>query len=379
VTLDAKGHWVASCHLKLEPRDRARKKYLIKLKNRIRSREEWLAGQDIGRSEHEALKRDLARIRDHLEDPARLPATRGIAIFASEPLGLMAAIPLPQVFRSRLVVDRSPLVRELAAVGDEFGVVYCALYDRTSARFFRVTAFEVEELPGLIPPTDPRRTTRFHRTSVAAGPGRGVAAAGEYRHHLRIREEKQRQYASIAQRLLEFSRMAQVRGFVLGAVGVEADAVLPHLHPYARGMVLGTARLSPRTATLAEVQDAVIRVRREAERNDEERLVQQVREHVGSGWAVNGVQATLDALAYGQVSTLLIRPDVAMPGFRCHQWDRLSLEPDTCEGPSTPVEDVLDDALEEALRQGSHVDVVEAPTLQGHIDGLAGLLRFKVG
>jgi len=254
VTLDARGHWVASCYLKLEPRDRARKKYLIKLKNRIRAREEWLAGQDLPRNELEALKRDLGRIRDYLDDPARLPATRGIAIFASEPLDLMAAIPLPQVFRSRLAVDRSLLVRELAAVEDEFGVVYCALHDRTSARFFRVTAFEVEELPGLAPPTDASRTSRFHATSVPAGPGRGVAASGEYGHNLRIREEKHRLYAGIAQRLLDLSRMARVRGFVLGAVGVDAEAVMPHLHPYVRGMVLGVTRLGIKSATPAEVQ-----------------------------------------------------------------------------------------------------------------------------
>jgi len=372
-------HWIVSCYLKVEPRDRAGRKYLIKLKNRIRAREEWVAAQGLGRDEQDALKRDLGRIRDYLEDPARLPATRGIAIFASEPLGLMAAIPLPQVFRSRLAIDRTLLVRELAAVQDDFGVVYCALYDRTGARFFRVTAFEIEELPGLIPATDPSRTNRFHATSTPAGPGRGLAASGEYGHNLRIREEKHRQYAGVAQRLLEFSRTAGVRGFVLGTVGVGAEAVLPHLHPYIRGMVLGVTRMNPKTATLPEVQEAVIRVRREAERSDERRLVEQVREHLGSGWAVNGVQATLDAMAYGQVSTLLIRPDVALPGFRCKEWDRLSLQPDTCEGKATPVEDVIDDALEDALRQGSHVDVVETTDLQSQIDGLAGLLRFKVG
>ena len=29
-------HWIVSCYLKLEPRDRARGKYLIKLKNRVK-------------------------------------------------------------------------------------------------------------------------------------------------------------------------------------------------------------------------------------------------------------------------------------------------------------------------------------------------------
>ena len=29
-------HWVVTCYLKLEPRDRSRGKYLIKMKNRVR-------------------------------------------------------------------------------------------------------------------------------------------------------------------------------------------------------------------------------------------------------------------------------------------------------------------------------------------------------
>jgi len=35
-------HWVISCYLKLEPRDRTRGKYLIKLKNRVKARLAWL-------------------------------------------------------------------------------------------------------------------------------------------------------------------------------------------------------------------------------------------------------------------------------------------------------------------------------------------------
>src|SRR5262249_17933644 len=145
--------------------------------------------QPMERSERDAISRDLERVRDYFEDPSRLPPSQGIAIFASELHKLLIAVPLPQVYRSRLSIDRTALVGELAAVADNFGVVISAVYDRTSARLFRVTALEVNELPS-IPALDTTRTSRFHGNSVAAGPGRGNAAIGEYRHHLRIQEEK---------------------------------------------------------------------------------------------------------------------------------------------------------------------------------------------
>ena len=42
-----------------------------------------------------------------------------------------------------------------------------------------------------------------------------------------------------------------------------------------------------------------------------------------------------------------------------------------------PVIDVVDDAIEEALRQGVDVNVVYEPEARDAIDGLAALLRFR--
>jgi peptide subunit release factor 1 (eRF1) len=42
-----------------------------------------------------------------------------------------------------------------------------------------------------------------------------------------------------------------------------------------------------------------------------------------------------------------------------------------------PVLDIVDDAIEEALRQGVDVNVVYDPEARSAVDGLAGLLRFR--
>lgn len=369
-------HWVVSCYLKLEPRDRSRGKYLIKLKNRIKSRQAWIERQDLSKAEREAIERDLERVREHLADPTNLPTGRGIAVFACEPLGLFEAVPLPEVFRSRLVVDRSPLVRELAALHDEFGLVLCSVYDRTSARFFKVTAFGIEELAGLAP-GDTTRAGKFHGPRSVPGSGR-KASAGEHNFHRRIQAEKERHYADIADRLFDLYRADSLRGIVLGGSGAAANAVAPHLHPYVRKAVLGTTKLNPKNATVAEVMEAVLDVRRQSERVWETEHVKELKEGIGTGWAVNGVDHTLKALSNGQVRTLLVDPTTALEGFRCGSTGRLTLREDECEheGVAGLLPDVVDEAIEEALRQGGHVDVIEDQEAQASIDGLAALLRF---
>jgi peptide chain release factor subunit 1 len=375
---DPAGQWVVSCYLKLEPRDRSRGKYLIKLKNRLKDRLTLLASLDLEREAREGIVQDLDRVRAYLADPGNLPTGRGVAIFASKPMGLFEAIPLPQVFRSRLAVDRTPLVRELAALDDEFGRVLCAAYDRASARFFEVTAFGVEELAGLAA-VNATRARRFHGATAMSRPGPGLAVSGEHNFHQRIRVEKQRHYAMIAQRLFDEIRERAVRGLVLAGPGAEGLAVARHLHPYAAKLLLGDVRLNPKTATALEVLDAVLTVRRAREREWEGEHARELAAGLATGWAVNGITATLSALERGQVGTLLIDAERAQPGFRCRSSGRLVLSADACsgEGEVDPVLDVIDDAIEEGLRQGVHVDVVEDTEARRRIDGLAALLRFK--
>jgi peptide chain release factor subunit 1 len=373
-------HWVASCYLKLEPRDRGNAKYTIKLKNRIKTVLAGLEARGASRADRIAVANDLGRMQEYLEEPGRLPAGRGIALFACQPLDLFIAVPLPMVFRSRLVVDHTPSVRELAAIDDEFGRVVCAVYDRTAARFFEVTAHEARELPSLTA-GETTRAGRFHaRPQGRTRDGLGFSALGEHNYNQRIRVEKQRHYAHIAERLFRLTRDgAGFRGVVLAGTGTDVAAATPHLHPYVSQLMLGTVKLNPKTAGAAEVLRAVVDVRRERERDWERRHVAELREALGTGWAVNGIDATLAALAQGQVRTLLVSPSVEQPGFRCGASGRLVLAAEACDadGPAEAVPDLVDDAIEEALRQGTHVDVVEDEDARAVVQGLAALLRFK--
>lgn len=371
-------HWVVSCYLKLEPRDRTRGKYLIKLKNRARLQLAWLEQRGVSRQERDAVARDLERVREYLEHPDNLPPGQGIAVFACEALELFEAIALPRVFRSRLAVDRSPLIRELAALDDEFGRVLCVAYDRTSARFFEVTAGGVQELTALAA-TDTTRAGKFHGQRSPTGTSVGSGSAGEHNFHQRIREEKQRHYAAIAARLFELARERHVRGVVLAGIGEASDAVEPHLHPYVSRMLLGTARLNPKAASPSGIMDAVLDIRAQSERRFETQHVAALKEGLGTGWAVNGTADVLVALQHGQVRTLLVDPTVEQQGYRCSITGRLGVTEAACEaeGTAEPVPDVIDEAIEEALRQSGHVEVVEDADARTGIAGLAALLRFR--
>jgi len=335
-------HWVVSCYLKLEPRDKTRGKYLIKMKNRVRETVTALARQPLERADREAIATDLGRVLQYFDDPGHLPSTRGIAIFASQGLRLFEALALPHVHRSRLGVDRVPLVRELVALEEEFGTILVAVCDRTAARFFEVTAFDCVELTALAG-IEASRGSRFH--AMPSG------SAGEHNYHMRIRTEKQRLYAHVADRIFQIHRQRPLTGLVVAGVGVDAGAVVPHLHTYLHDLVLGVVKLNPKQATAAEVREATLALREERERAWERAHADAVKDGVGTGWAVNGIDATLKTLTRGQVRTLLADGQDDDPR--------------------------IDDAVEEALRQRAQVDVLYDDKARRVVDGLAALLRFR--
>src|SRR5881296_2542316 len=254
---------VVSCYLKLEPRDKTRGKYLIKIKNRIREALAALERQVLDRALRAQVAADLEHVQAYFAEPTRLPPARGIALFACGALDLFEVLPLPHVHRSRLAVGPVPLVRELVALEEEFGTILVVACDRTGARFFAVTAYDVAELPGLT--AGATRPGKFHGERQAKRGGVLAGGYGEHNYHMRIRQEKHRHYAQVADRVFQIHTQRPLAGLVVAGIGVDAAALLPHLHTYLHDLVLGVVRSNPKRVTAAEVREAALSLREERE------------------------------------------------------------------------------------------------------------------
>jgi peptide subunit release factor 1 (eRF1) len=366
------GSPVVSLYLKLAPRDRERGKFQIKLKNRIKAAERAVERMDFDRHERDAITADLTRIQTHLADPGRLPHGQGLALFASKERKLWEVVDLPVVHRSRLSVARAPLVRELAGIEDEVGRLLVGVVDKTHAYFFEVTAFDAKDLGGEIEAVaeEPSRSPR-----------RRSGGLGEHTYHNRIRNTQQRHLEAVAERLFELSRRAPYQGVILLGPGNTPESVAAFLHQYVFERLLGVGTLGPKDATPATVRDAALEVRAHFESEREAAVVAEMKEGVARGWAVNGVAETLTALAHGKVRTLLVHGETSRPGFRLAGSGRLVVPGENAawkgEGEAAPVTDVIDEALEEALRQRLDINVLYDAAAAKAVDGLAALLRFK--
>jgi peptide chain release factor subunit 1 len=364
-------YWIASCYIRLLPQDRTRERYLIQLKGHRQGLTEALGALVTDRAERYRVEHDLDEVAAYVSEPANLPHAGGLAVFASTPLDLFAAVPVPRVYRPRLVVDRSPAVRELVAAQTDFGHVVAVVLDRSRARLFAVDASGAYEVVGL--PAVSARGARIH------GDGRGAPGHGEHGYHRRREEEIARHFRSVIEHLVTLDRNEPGQGFVLAGPPHRVSAFRDALPHELAAQVLGRAALSPRLATPADVFAAVLDVRAAHEASVAHDAVREMLVGIGEGWAVRGVRPTLAALTDGRLRTLLVGTTAGAPGFRCAQSGRLVLDAASCRGPAppAPVTDVIDEAVEEALRQKVALTLVQAPGDGEAVQGVAGILRYR--
>jgi peptide chain release factor subunit 1 len=363
-------HPVLSCYLRLGPRDRNRLRYLTEIRNRARALSQDPLYLGLDSEKRAEVERMIERLMDYLATPARLPHARGLALFACESLGLFAAVPLPRVHQTRLLLDDTPWIAELVALEDEFEPVLVALIDRAHARFFETTPMAGSELAGLVEPAG--RGGRF-RPDRRDAPG-----WGERDYHGRLAAERHRHYAAVGRRIEELARRRVIRGIVLAGPVKETAALSRFLPGRLADRLLGTVRLNPTSATIADVRQAAMAAAEEHDDRAVARELEELREMLGTGWAVDGPIETLRALHRGQVRTLLVREGLEGLAYRCAASARLVRSPGECrgEGGARPVRALADEAIEQALRLRARVIVVPGDAA-GAFDGLAATLRFR--
>ena len=371
VAVPAASHHILSCYIRLEPRDRTRDNYLIEFKDRVKALRTDPMVLTLGREEGLEIERDLTRVLDYLGNPRDLPHATGLALFACEKLGLFEVAPLTRVHRTRLMLDDTPWIGELVAAEEGTQPILTIVIDRAHARFFEVTAAGCAELACLTAAST--RGGRFHSD-------RGDAPGwGEHDYHRRLEQEHHRHYANVVQRVEERLRTGPFRGIVLAGTMDHTSALARFLPDGIADRLLGTAKLNPTAINAAELQATSLALAEEHSRKIMGSELLALDNAVGSGWGVNGPRETLRALHRGQVRTLFIRDNLEAGGFRCSATGQLVLAKGDCRNQGEPqaVRDLIDEAIEEALRQ--RVRVVIVPDCAGAeaVDGLAATLRFR--
>ncbi|RLJ70770.1 peptide chain release factor subunit 1 [Hydrogenivirga caldilitoris] len=387
---------VTSLYLHLRPEERQDNKYLRIYKDMVKEKKEELSKRNLSKGLFDSLERDFETIGEFLSEPKNLDGCRGIAIFSCSAENIFEVVKLPYVYRNRLMVAPDPLIREIAAIDEEFGKVAVLLLDRKHVRYFLMDIEETTEKVDFLEPLA-TRAHRFHSGGAALKgaqgtfqlrmPSRGAApnmvqhSYGEWRFHMRIREEWHRVLKLAADAAFEDWKESKFDRLVIGGFlenGIRE--IENHLHRYLKERLLGYIEVNTSEAKPTEVREKVLNLLWEKDREEERKLISELEELIGKGLAVNGTSKVLDMLAVGNVRTILVPENFEKPGYLCPETHLVSLKPECPLEGEKPVEigDIVDEVIEEALDQKATVEIVVNEELQRKIDGLAAFLRFSL-
>ena len=390
------GMLVTSLYLDLGPENRQNRKYLITFKDMVKEKKEEMEKRDLKREVRESVEEDFRRIEEFLSDPENLKNCRGIGIFSCSKRKLFEYIKLPYVYRNRLSVSEHPLLREVASIDEEFGRIGILLIDRKHARYFRMDIDSLSEVVNFMEPLA-TRSHKFHSGGASLKGAEGTFkmkmparvsdsnmvqhSFGEWRFHMRIKNEWHSLLKVSADAVFEDWKETKFDKLIIG--GVEKGKIREienHLHPYLKDRLTGYIVINPSTAKESEIREKVFDLIREKDREEEKKLIYELKELEGRGLAVNGTEKVLDMLNMGNVRTVLIPENFEMKGYVCSKTKVLGLRPECPLNEEEPIEilDIADEVIEEALSQKAIVKVIVDKDLQKEVDGLGAFLRFSI-
>ena len=289
---------------------------------------------------------DLRRIETYVRDDLNRSRVRGVAIFACAADDMWRVIELPVPVRTRVVINHTPAVGQLESVLREHEPIGVLLADRQRARMF---VFELGELVD--------RSELFEE-ALRDIDGRGDRDRGD---HAQAFEAHDHQHVRTAAHVA-FTVWGQhpFAHLAIAAPDALAGQLEAALHPYLRERLAG--RLSvPVTASHEQVLAAAQQIEAEVERARQAEIVDRLRAAVSAGRrGAAGLADVVEALGEHRVDTLLVSSGYSAPGWRCTSCDRLAAmgrRCRTCKQEMVEVEDLVEDAVEEALAQQCQVEI----------------------
>jgi peptide chain release factor subunit 1 len=307
-----------------------------------------------------AVRRDVERIREWLDDEFDRDGARGLALFASSAddffLALPLAEPIPDAVRVGGELYVSPLADSFAHEG-----AFVAVVSRERGELYRLANGRLE---ALVDETEEQRGRH----------DQGGWSQANYQRHIEdhVHRHLKTVGGAIDRRLRRGAELVVVIGeelrgeFAATLSAGTRDAVI--------GWVSAEAHLGP-NELLAVVRPVLV----EEGARRREQTVRRYREEIGRrGRAAVGWQETLDVAADSRVDMLLLEEGAERSVWQCPECGRAFLASGTCPVEGARLErreDGAEVAVHHVLANGGSVLHV-GPGALGDADGIAALLRF---
>jgi peptide chain release factor subunit 1 len=315
-------------------------------------------GGDVARSveaDVEAISRWVRREFDRGD-------VRGLALFASGG-EVFETVEVALGVRNIARVDERPYVVPLEVLLGRQHRIGLVRIERDKARIFRYQLGRIEETYAI--------ASDVHGQHMKGG-------WSQLRYQHTIEHELLHHMKDVGEVLRKLHDEEPFDCLVIAGPHTEALELSKHLHPYLQERLHGEPISMPNDLTVEGLKAKFAEVEQQLVSERRSELLQRLAAAQGvAEKAARGIRHVLEAVNQKKVETLFVVEGAGSPGYRSAT-GALALREDEAQaygGPVEPVDDLIDECIEESLRGGATIEFFrDEVRLDGH--PAAALLRF---
>jgi peptide chain release factor subunit 1 len=357
------GSYFVSLYLNVNPLTNPKGEYSIRLKNMLKD-----SAESLEKGVLKKVEKDLEALDAYVLGNRR-EFKHGLALISSKDNGFWREYHLSVPLKSELVVEKSPYIKPLLDILDNYQRYAALLVDKESARIFIIHLGEITEYGELHTPDVPGRHKRGGWYALAQN---HYVRHIDYHVGLHLRD--------VIKKFESFLKHEYIGRVIIGGSDEAVNMTKGLLPKTVLDKVVGTFHAGMFEGN-AEVMKKVEPALRGYEREQEEKAVKELLTRaMKDEKAVVGLEDVLKALEGGRVMKLLLLRDFSRRGFQCSGCGALSIKGEVncpyCGGKMEEVGYIVDLAAQKVVEQGALVEVVAESEELEKAGGIGAFLRF---
>ncbi|MPZ74070.1 MAG: hypothetical protein GEU74_12715 [Nitriliruptorales bacterium] len=312
--------------------------------------------------QRDAVVADIEAIGRWVRNEFERGDIRGLAIFATEG-EIFETVQVAIGVRNIARVNPRPYVVPLEALLGRHHHVALVIVERDKARIVRYQLGRAWEYQGI--------ASDVHGQHKQGG-------WSQLRYEKNIEHEVAHHFKDTVEVLRQLHADTPIDCLVLAGPNAEAADFAKKLHPYLQQVVHDEILSLPPQSSLDELKERLQEVEQKLVSSRRSNLLQRLAAAQGTAEkAARGIRHVLEATNSKRIEVLFVVEGAGQPGYRSAT-GMLALHESEAAAygePVEPVNDVIDEVIEEAVRSGAHIELFRDEV---RLDGqpVAALLRF---
>lgn len=357
------GELFTTVYLNVNPVTNTKGEYFIAYRNLVKPEIDKLSNAD-----QKVVKEDVKKIETYLKS-GKTEFKKSLVIISSPQLDMWEVYHLSVSLKNQVIIDKTPYLKPLTSVMEQYRSYAVALVDRVHARLFNIQLGEIAEYAELFTPDIPRK----HKKG-------GWQGRDENRFRRHIDQHIHFHLRDVVTKLEGLLSKGEVSHIIIGGSEESVIVFNKMLSQPITAKTAGTFTADMHAGN-DEILEKSMQIIRGVEKSGEEGLVEELVTRASkNGTAAAGLEDVLSQMQKGNIHHLVYLEGFRSSGYKCTSCNFLTIQDlNTCPFCNTPVESVehlIDFAIQRAIDQGSEISAIAENRKLAEAGNIGALLRY---